>query len=75
MKKILSLLLIAVMLGSMLLLAGCHGSKDSTAFEVPEEFDTSRDYEITFWAKNDTNLTQVAIYQQAIEDFEALYPA
>ena len=31
-------------------------------------------YEITFWAKNDTNKTQVDIYKQAIADFEALYP-
>ncbi len=43
-------------------------------FEVPEEFDTSREHEITFWAKNDTNLTQVAIYHKAVADFEALYP-
>ncbi|MCD7833575.1 MAG: extracellular solute-binding protein [Lachnospiraceae bacterium] len=59
----------------MVLLTGCHGSQETKeAFEVPEEFDTSRDYEITFWAKNDTNKSQVAIYEQAIEDFEALYP-
>ncbi|MCC8102595.1 MAG: extracellular solute-binding protein [Clostridiales bacterium] len=57
------------------LLTACHGSQETKeAFEVPEEFDTSRDYEITFWAKNDTNKSQVAIYEQAIEDFEALYP-
>ena len=55
-------------------LTGCHGSRGLPAFAVPEEFDASRDYEITFWAKNDTNLTQVAIYEKAIEDFEALYP-
>ena len=53
---------------------GCHGAQERVAFEVPEEFDTSRTYEITFWAKNDTNLTQANIYRQAIADFEALYP-
>ena len=37
-------------------------------------FDTSRSYEITFWAKNDTNKTQTDIYKKAISDFEALYP-
>ena len=58
MKKIISILLLAVLLLS--LLSGCHGSKDLASFEVPEEFDTSRNYEITFWAKNDTNATQVA---------------
>ena len=55
-------------------LVGCHGSRGMPEFVIPEEFDTSRDYEITFWAKNDTNITQVGIYEQAIADFEALYP-
>ena len=41
---------------------------------IPEEFDESGQYEITFWAKNDTNKTQTAIYQKAIADFETLYP-
>ena len=72
MKKIISMLLLAVLLLS--LLSGCHGSRDLASFEVPEAFDTSRNYEITFWAKNDTNATQVAIYKKAIEDFQALYP-
>jgi multiple sugar transport system substrate-binding protein len=58
----------------MLTLTGCHGSEGNAAFEVPEEFDTTQDYEITFWAKNDTNKTQTDIYQKAIEDFEELYP-
>ncbi|MCD8015734.1 MAG: extracellular solute-binding protein [Lachnospiraceae bacterium] len=56
-------------------LTACHGSQETKeAFAVPDEFNTSQEYEITFWAKNDTNKTQVAIYEQAIEDFEALYP-
>ena len=55
-------------------LAGCHGSRGRSAFEVPAEFDTSRHFDLTFWAKNDTNLTQANIYKQAIADFEALYP-
>ena len=58
----------------MLCLPGCHGSKGLSPFEVPEEFDGSKDYEITFWAKNDTNKTQTAIYEQAIADFEQVYP-
>ena len=63
---------------------GCHGQKkeeDSSLqaplmqeFVIPAEFDTSKQYEITFWAKNDTNITQVNIYKQAVADFEALYP-
>ena len=57
-----------------LLLTGCHGSRGLAAFEIPEEFDLSRDYELTFWAKNDTNKTQAQIYEQAIRNFEELYP-
>ena len=57
-----------------LLLTGCHGKEGLAAFEIPETFDVSSDYEITFWAKNDTNKTQTAIYEQAISDFESLYP-
>ena len=72
MKKIISILLLAVLLLS--LLSGCHGAKDMATFAVPEEFDTSRNYEISFWAKNDTNQTQVDIYKQAIADFQTLYP-
>ncbi len=69
MKKWISVLLLLI-----LLLSGCHGSQEQKVFTIPEEFDTSRQYEITFWAKNDTNLTQVEIYKQAIADFQALYP-
>ena len=71
MKKLLSLCLVLTMLLSF---TGCHGSKEAKVFEIPAEFDTSRNFEITFWAKNDTNMTQVNIYKQAIADFEALYP-
>ena len=60
--------------GSMLILAGCHGKEGLQAFVIPEGFDESKEYEITFWAKNDTNKTQTAIYEQAITDFEKLYP-
>lgn len=56
-------------------LTACHGAKETKeAFAVPDEFDESQEYEITFWAKNDTNKTQVAIYEQAVADFEELYP-
>lgn len=59
---------------AVLFLTGCHGSKGLSAFAVPESFDETRNYEITFWAKNDTNKTQTAIYQNAITDFEGIYP-
>jgi len=56
------------------LFTGCHGSKGMDPFVIPDEFDSTREYEITFWAKNDTNKAQTQIYEKAIEDFEALYP-
>ena len=83
MKKITALILLLSLLVS---LTACHGrqvSRDAapdettdtaSVYQIPEEFDTSRNYEITFWAKNDTNATQVSIYKQAIADFQALYP-
>lgn len=43
-------------------------------YSVPENFDISRNYELTFWAKNDTNKAQTAVYEKAIEDFQQLYP-
>ena len=55
-------------------LTACHGSKERASFAIPESFDTSRNYEITFWAKNDTNKRQTDIYKKAIEDFENIYP-
>ncbi|MBQ8954341.1 MAG: extracellular solute-binding protein, partial [Clostridia bacterium] len=58
-----------------LLLAGCHGQTSRQAMEIPETFDESKPIDITFWAKNDTNKTQVEIYEQAIAAFEALYPS
>ena len=64
----------AIVLAAALLLPGCHGSVGKEKFRVPEQFDTSRTYEISFWAKNDTNVTQTRIYEKAIEDFQKLYP-
>jgi len=71
-RRTLALLLALLML--CLPLAGCHGSRETEAFIIPEEFDMSRQYEISFWAKNDTNITQVDIYNKTIEDFRKLYP-
>ncbi len=66
--------LMFALLAVLLTLSGCHGARARLSFEIPAEFDTSRQYEITFWAKNDTNVTQAEIYKQAIADFEELYP-
>lgn len=59
---------------SLFTLTGCHGSKALPAFTMPEELNTSKKCEITFWAKNDTNKNQTDIYKKAIADFESLYP-
>ena len=73
-KKICALPLLAAALLSAALLSGCHGQREQAAFTVPEGFDSSKNYEITFWAKNDTNVRQTDIYKQAIADFQELYP-
>ena len=73
-RKLLRTALIMSVLTAALLLSGCHKSNKRVAFTVPKEFDTSKEYTITFWAKNDTNITQVNVYEKAIADFEKLYP-
>ncbi len=65
---------IFLLAAAALALTGCHGKQKSSDFAIPETFDAAKHYEITFWAKNDTNKTQTAIYEKAIADFEALYP-
>ena len=72
MKKRIALGVAALLI--LLLLTGCHGKQKSVAFAVPDHFDDSTPIEIVFWAKNDTNRNQVAVYQQAIDEFQTLYP-
>ena len=70
MKKILTVTLVFL----LVMMSGCHGSVKDTEFIMPESFDESKNYEIVFWAKNDSNKNQVAVYRKAIEDFEKVYP-
>ena len=72
--RALGMLALALLVACAALLSACHGSQGRAGFELPEEWDASKSYNITFWAKNDTNKTQTKIYEQAIADFEALYP-
>ncbi|MBQ2100809.1 MAG: extracellular solute-binding protein [Lachnospiraceae bacterium] len=74
MRKLYRTYLTALLFLMLLCLAGCHGGRKRAQFEVPKEFDTSREFEITFWAKNDTNKTQTEIYQAAAKAFEECYP-
>ena len=41
-----------------LLLSSCHGKKGLDEFKIPEVFDENKEYNISFWAKNDTNKVQ-----------------
>lgn len=78
MKKIflvISILLLATFLSS------CHGAlnKDPSFSErekviYPDKFDTTKNIEITFWSKNDSNVVQKQIYEEAINSFEKYYP-
>lgn len=73
--KLISLLLLASLLFSLSVsLVSCHGQRDFPEFEMPEVFDSEREYEIVFWAKNEKNIKQTKVYQKAIEDFEKIYP-
>ena len=70
--KLTAFLLAAVLL--LPILSGCHGSRILEPFAMPDELDMDREYEVIFWAKNDTNILQTRIYEKTIADFEALYP-
>ncbi len=69
-----TIMAISVFIVYAAVLTGCHGTKEEREFKVPETLDESRNYEITFWAKNDTNKNQTAVYEKAIKSFEELYP-
>ena len=71
MKRLACVLLVFTLL---LTLCACHGKREIGQFAIPNGLDESKQYEITFWAKNDTNKTQVEIYEKAAADFEEYYP-
>ncbi|MBQ9030369.1 MAG: extracellular solute-binding protein [Parasporobacterium sp.] len=73
-RKTLLILLCTLLTAAALFLTGCHGRGFTAEFLIPQEFDTTRNYNITFWAKNDTNKAQTNVYEKAIRDFEELYP-
>jgi len=71
MKK---LLITLVLMITILLLCSCHHNRVVADFDIPEDFDVNKSYEITFWAKNDSNRYQKKIYEQAILEFNKYYP-
>ena len=75
MKKIITFILALTTLVSALCLTSCHGDRNPMPeFKVPEKFNTDKEYNITFWAKHESNNQQRAAYAKAISEFEALYP-
>ena len=74
MKRFLSALLLFVTIASSAALTSCHGSHGMPGFQMPETFDESKQYELVFWAKNDTNKIQTKVYTDAIASFQELYP-
>ena len=76
-KTIALILLLAI---TAVFLSGCHGTMDQNAAkkgyisEIPLYLDETKKIELTFWAKNDTNKVQTAVYTDAIEDFQKMYP-
>ena len=68
------LLLITLLICLVVPLSACHKKRLLDVFIVPESFDENKNYEISFWEKNDSNITQKEIYNQAIQDFEEIYP-
>ena len=75
MRKVKITFVLLLMLAALVLLSGCHAIKvGSDYMEVPSVLDETRPIELVFWAKNDSNKTQIGVYTKAIEDFEKLYP-
>jgi len=71
--KITALCLCLVILSSFCLV-GCHGQQSLEPFSMPAVPDLTKEYNITFWAKNENYPTQIEAYNNAVESFEALYP-
>ena len=74
-------LLLALVLA---VLSGCHRTLEQktvaepdapeTASKIPVALEEDKKIELNFWAKNDTNKVQTAVYTDAIEEFQKLYP-
>ena len=73
-------MLILLLAAAAVLLSGCHGTMDRNAAkegyisEIPLYLDETKKIELTFWAKNDTNKVQTAVYTDAIKAFQEMYP-
>ncbi len=70
-KRLVLLMLLTLLLP---LLTACHGSQSRSGLVIPDHFDDEQKINLVFWAKNDTNKVQTAVYRKAIDDFQAMYP-
>ena len=83
-KLLSAFLAVLLLVSTMLSLVGCHGLVELPEFAIPENYDPDalipgsfgkeEKMEISFWAKNENNATQQAVYRKAVADFEKLYP-
>lgn len=74
MKKFRILISLLLIISTVASFTSCHTRRTISKFNVPDEFDASKTYEITFWAKNENNETQRNVYSNAVAEFEKLYP-
>ena len=74
MKKATALFMILAFALNLFILSSCHGAGKRNEFRIPEQFDETKEIELIFWAKNDTNKTQAEVYNEAIASFQKLYP-
>ena len=72
MKKRILLIIVITLICFVFL--GCHRGKLRAEFKIPENFDDTKEYNITFWSKNDNNKIQKKIYTDAIKRFNEYYP-
>lgn len=75
------ILMISFFLLLIITLTSCHGTLvksgetiDPDIMDYDLEFDENKEYNIEFWAKNDSNKAQQAVYNNAIESFNKYYP-
>ena len=83
-KLLSAFLAVLLVVSIMFSFSSCHGIVELPVFTIPENYDPDaliqgsfgkeEKMEISFWAKNENNKTQQAVYRKAVEDFERLYP-
>ena len=73
-KKLLSIIPLALL---TLIMSSCHEKINNNNFNIDDnnlKLDESKKYTISFWAKNDGNTNQIAVYDNAIKEFNEYYP-